>query len=74
MFALEWVSLTEALSIQPSALSHFRPAEDRVGTGDSPVQAEQSSAASPEPDVLVVTPHPFAHPNRPNLRGIAVDG
>jgi hypothetical protein len=40
MFALEWVSLTEALSIQPSALSHFRPAEDRVGTGDSPVQAD----------------------------------
>ncbi len=31
----------------------------RVVTGDSPVQAEQSSAASPEPDVLVMTATPI---------------
>jgi ATP-dependent DNA helicase RecG len=36
--------------------------EDRVAcvvTGDSPVQLEQSSAASPEPDVLVMTATPI---------------
>lgn len=31
----------------------------RVVTGDSPVQAEQSSAACPEPDVLVMTATPI---------------
>jgi len=31
----------------------------RVVTGDSPVQAEQSSAAAPEPDVLVMTATPI---------------
>jgi ATP-dependent DNA helicase RecG len=32
---------------------------DHVGTGLRPVQAEQSSAASPEPDVLVMTATPI---------------
>ncbi len=32
---------------------------DQVGTGLRPVQAEQSSAASPEPDVLVMTATPI---------------
>jgi ATP-dependent DNA helicase RecG len=39
-----------------------KSSEDRgagVVTGDSPVQAEQSSAASPEPDVLVMTATPI---------------
>src|SRR6202163_1525548 len=31
----------------------------RMGTGDSPVQPEQDSAASPEPDVLVMTATPI---------------
>jgi ATP-dependent DNA helicase RecG len=33
--------------------------DDRVVTGDSPVQPERSSAASPEPDVLVMTATPI---------------
>jgi ATP-dependent DNA helicase RecG len=33
--------------------------DDRVVTGDSPVPAEQSSPASPEPDVLVMTATPI---------------
>ncbi len=33
--------------------------DDRVLTGDSPVPAEQSSPASPEPDVLVMTATPI---------------
>jgi ATP-dependent DNA helicase RecG len=41
-----------------------KSSEDRVGaarvvTGDSPVQAEPNSAASPEPDVLVMTATPI---------------
>jgi ATP-dependent DNA helicase RecG len=39
-----------------------KSSEDRVAlvvTGDSPVQAEQSSAVSPEPDVLVMTATPI---------------
>ena len=33
--------------------------EDRVGTGLRPVQAEESSAVAPEPDVLVMTATPI---------------
>jgi ATP-dependent DNA helicase RecG len=33
--------------------------DDRVVTGDSPVQPERSSAVSPEPDVLVMTATPI---------------
>ena len=36
-----------------------KSSEDHVGTGDSPVQPKQSSGASPEPDVLVMTATPI---------------
>jgi ATP-dependent DNA helicase RecG len=36
-----------------------KSSEDRVATGGSPVQAEQNPAASPEPDVLVMTATPI---------------
>ena len=36
-----------------------KSSEDHVGTGFRPVQAEQSSAAAPEPDVLVMTATPI---------------
>jgi ATP-dependent DNA helicase RecG len=36
-----------------------KSSEDRVGTGLRPVQAEQRSATSPEPDVLVMTATPI---------------